>query len=471
MTPAALLLLSLASLHGCGSEAPPAAPPSVVEDAPAPARPPARQDTGLRSDIVVMSVDTLRADRLSTWGYARQTSPRLTELAASSRRYTRAYSVSSWTLPSLASLFTVQGPSEHGLTEPDEALNPDLQTLAELAREQGYETAFFGVNPRFPQGHGLDQGFETWEVDAGRSGRAVNQLVRSFLEARDDTSGDTRPLFLVVHWFEPHCRYRAPRDVAERFVDDGVIVDTGVISTERYMSMGDCYRLQDVSGEPELRLQAYRDAYDAEVLEVDGLVHQLWGWLVQRARRSPRGEPWLMLLGDHGEAFWEHGDFGHGRQLHAEQVHVPLLVRPPGGVATSGGEVVEGVVDTVHAAWILHSLIRGIRPPADPAAGAGRAMLETDYGGRRLRSWRGPSGVWMLDLERPEQAVRYDLERDPEELRPEPLPAAQKAMLVEVLAKTREAKPALRQEVSEEQQGLLEALGYQDQEASAPADD
>lgn len=226
--PLMLLVLGL----GCGpSSAPvpegePVAPPVSTPPAPTAALPTA----DARPDIVVFSVDTLRADRLSTWGYARQTSPRLTELAASSRRYTRAYSVSSWTLPSLASLFTVQRPGDHGLTLPDQALNPELQTLAEVALERGYETAFFGVNPRFPQGHGLDQGFETWQVDAGRSGRAVNQEVRAFLEARDDT----RPLFLVVHWFEPHCRYRAPRDIADRFVDDGVVVDTGTITPEQY---------------------------------------------------------------------------------------------------------------------------------------------------------------------------------------------------------------------------------------------
>ena len=427
ITAATLLLLATA----CGSGAP-------TPEAPAD---PVRERQPRRPDVVVFSIDTLRADHLSTWGYPRQTSPGLTSLAASSRRYSGALAVTSWTLPSLASLFTGLQPASHGLTRPEHALSTEARTLAELAQDAGYETAFFGVNPRFPDGHGLEQGFATWRVHEGMAGRQLNQELRMFLDNRETS----QPLLLVVHYFEPHCRYRAPRDVAQRFVGDGLVVDPRLLSPEQYESMGDCFKLQDAQGAPALSLQTYLDAYDAEVAEVDSLVSQAWAWLAPL-------DPWLVVLGDHGEAFWEHGDFGHGRLLHVEQVQVPLLLRAPG---TTAGSTSDAPVSTVWVGQALRAMVQGEELPEEPS----EALLETSYGGRRLVALRTRERSVHVDLGRVEDAVAFELVGDPGEQ--EPQPAAESEVL-SVMGRLANLGPAwaVVEQAELRQVEAVRALGY-----------
>lgn len=346
-------------------------------------------------DVVIVSIDTLRADRLSTWGYSRETSPTLSKLAASSLRFDRAIAPAPWTLPSVTSLFTGLMPSEHGVVSRDWQLPERHQTLAEQARDAGYETAFFGVNAAFVTGHGLEQGFETWRPYNGLWGRQLNRDVLDFLARRSDP----RPLFLVVHYFEPHCRYNPPEDVADRFLPPAEHSPIP-LSLERYESMGDCFKLQQADGTPELDLAIYAARYDAEVYEVDRLIGELW----DTVRRM---DPWLGVVADHGEAFWEHGEVGHGSQLYQEQVRVPMMVRPPGGVT---GAVEPRAVSTL---WLTHAAaatIAGQPTPPIPEA----AFTETDYGGAQLRAVLSGDRVLMRNISE-NDSQRFDLSRDPKE--------------------------------------------------------
>ena len=376
MNAAALILtVPVTVLLGCsgaGSVAvPPEVPPEVqpeLQPELQPAASPIAPPTADVPDVVLVSVDTLRADRLSAWGYERDTSPNLDALAASALRFDRAVAPAPWTLPSVTSLFTGRMPSQHGVVSRDWSLSPSALTLAERAREAGYEAAFFGVNAAFVTGHGLDQGFETWQPFSGLSGRQLNRRVLDFLSARDDP----RPLFLVVHYFEPHCRYNPPRDVADRYLPDPATHVPQPLDPADYESMGDCFRLQQPDGSPELDRAIYRARYDAEVREVDRLIGELWGAVAAR-------EPWLGVVADHGEAFWEHGAHGHGSQLYDEQIRVPMLVRPPGGVSPV---VVPHAVSTL---WLTDAAAAAFTaqpaPPYPPVA-----FSETDYGGVSLRA-------------------------------------------------------------------------------------
>jgi len=391
-----------------------------------------------RPDIVLVSIDTLRADRLSAWGYERPTSPVLDALAARSTRWSQAVAPAPWTLPSMASIYTGQMPSEHGVVGPELALAPSQQTLAEALSDRGYDAAFFGVNPIFVDGHGLDQGFATFRAWPGLSGRQLNEEVRGFLRQRDEG----RPLFLAVHYLEPHCRYRPPRDVADRFLDPSAPVVP--LAPDRYEAMGDCFRLQQADGSPELDLSVYRARYDAEVFEADRLVGELLSIL--RAR-----DPWVAVVGDHGEAFWEHGDFGHGRQLYEEQIHVPLVLHAPGGRAQRDDA-------PRSTTWLFGALLAAADgaplPPADPLV-----FSETAAEEHHLAAVRRGADKLILDLDSGALSA-FDLAVDPDEQVPVALDEELAAALAERAG--RSPPPAVPQAVTPETRRQLQALGYAD---------
>jgi arylsulfatase A-like enzyme len=376
-------------------------------------------------NLVVFSVDTLRADRMGAWGHERDTTPFLSELAATSVRYDGAVSPSSWTLPSMASMLVGSMPHQHGVTRSEHALSPDLETLAERLGELGYDTAFFGVNATFTLDHGLEQGFDVWQGSTGDSGRVLNDRVRAYLDQRTSTA----PLFLWVHWYEPHCRYRPPRDVADRFLPA-----TGrSLDPADYERMGDCFKLQRDDGTPELDLGVYLARYDAEIVEVDARMGDLWADLAPL-------NPWLGVVADHGEAFWEHGDFGHGRQLFQESVRVPLLIRPVGG----GAPLV--VEEPVSALVLSDAVLEQVGLTALPRDFVGS---ETDDEGVGLRSvYDG----FVKTISGPTGRQTFDLERDPDERRPMPGHLG-------VPALPTGTAPVLREPADAERQ-MLRELGY-----------
>jgi arylsulfatase A-like enzyme len=289
-------------------------------------------------------------------------------------------------------------------------------TSAEILAMLGYETAFFGVNAYLEQDHGLSQGFSTWDAHTGLSGRQLLNRVTAFLSARDPA----RPLYLVVHLFEPHCRYRAPDDLFGTF--SPVSPGTRLLSQADYDRLGACYQLQRPDGSPELDLAVYDARYDEEVLEVDGLIGRLW-------RQVQPLDPWLAVVGDHGEAFWEHGDFGHGRQLYQEQVRVPLLVRPVGGVP---GRVVETPTSTL---LLAHRLLTTAGVELEPQETL-IALTETDHEGHRLQAVVREEVKLVHDLVSG-TVVTFDLSQDPNEQKPIPLPTEQAStVLGEIFAAT-----------------------------------
>lgn len=269
-------------------------------------------------DLTLISVETLRADHLSTWGYPRETMPYLSSVEG--RRYMQARSTAPWTLPSVTSMLTGLQAAEHGVVTHDDVLSKEVRTLAEDLSAAGYQTAFFGVNELFVDGRGLEQGFDLFIGVNGWSGDRLRRSVDEFLAARTDT----RPLFLVVHLFEPHCPYNAPRDLRGHFVSE----PGELVPDNKWATMSDCYKR-------DRDIQKTVDAYDEELLAVDRVI----------ARIERPGV--TAFVGDHGEAFWEHGDYGHGRQVFQESVHVPLIVRGSGLFGES-----DALVST---AWIANT--------------------------------------------------------------------------------------------------------------------
>ncbi len=267
----------------------------------------ASREPPAQHDVVLVVVETWRADRLKSWGSARDTMPFVESLVAEGTLYERAWSPAPWTLPSVASMMTGLWPHETGVVRTEHALSAEHSTLAEAMGARGYQTAFFGVNELFTHDRGLHQGYERFE---GHTGWSADRLIKEL----GTLERDGRPLFLHVHLFEPHCPYWAPRSHRFSLPVEG----EERVSPEQLASTVDCHRLPD----DEDRVGAWFSRYDEELVALDEQLERLL---------RPYDQASVILVGDHGESFWEHGRVGHGRQLVEEALHVPLVLRPPGG--------------------------------------------------------------------------------------------------------------------------------------------
>lgn len=279
---------------------------------------------------MLVTLDTTRVDHLSAYGYGRETTPNLEGLAGQAVRYTRAWSVSSWTLPAHASLFTGLYPSAHGARfeargqvglGPLRAavLDERFVTLAELLRQRGYQTGAFVSGPWLTAGFGLLQGFDERDDRLtgryGRRARETTERALAWLAATDPA----RPVFLFVNYFDPH----DPYEPAEGFdLFPGAQAD--------FHPPPDWW-IAAVRADPPVT-EAQREAlvarYDGEIRAAD----QGLGRLLEAVRARPDGDrAMIVVTADHGESFGEGGHWLHNACLCEEQVRVPLLVRYPDG--------------------------------------------------------------------------------------------------------------------------------------------
>lgn len=283
------------------------------------------------TNVVVVVVDTLRSDHLGCYGYPRPTSPNLDRLAASAHVFDSAVAQSSWTSPSIASLFTSLYPSAHGVTGFGSSLADEFITLAEILEQHGLRTAGFSANMAFINpDRGFDQGFETFEVLVRRArpeekdqklfgkvpaaAEFVTDRALRFLEEAGDG-----PFFLYLHYIDPHSPYTAPAPYRDAFV---AAADTASDGTDRDL-FG--YGGSIVAGQDDVdHLTAL---YDAEIAYTDAQMGRLFEHLESTGRLD---DTIVVVTSDHGEELFDHGGFAHGTTLYREQVQIPLVVRLPG---------------------------------------------------------------------------------------------------------------------------------------------
>lgn len=288
---------------------------------------PALADVRLPERVILVGIDTLRADRLSSYGYQRETSPNLDRLAAEEAvRFERAYAPSSWTLPSMTSLFTSLHPPQHLVEDRGSRLAPDVPTLAGAFASRGWLTAGFATHIYVSSLFGLDSGFSEWRelsIDWNfREGQqlradALNDHVLRWLDQHQD-----KRFFLYIHFFDPHWDYDPPPPYDRHFIDPdykGRARGTfgylrRFLDEERLVSPADLRRINDL--------------YDGEILWTDFQLGRLFAHLRERGLWD---DTLLALTSDHGEEFQEHGSFHHIRTLYEEVLHVPLLIKLPGG--------------------------------------------------------------------------------------------------------------------------------------------
>jgi arylsulfatase A-like enzyme len=318
-------------------------------------------------------MDTTRADRCSVTGYGRRTTPRLEEFARDAVVFDDAWSPAPWTAPAHAALFTGRLPRSLGILHTGvPVLPPDAATLAGLLGAQGWATGCFTANAWISKATGLTRGFE--RVDSFFTKPEPPSASETHARALDFMRAQRRAgkrFFAFVNDVEPHAPYDPPEDVAKDLVDPAL--PAAVVADARTVVAHRSFRIS-FGGEPVRpeTLRALSDLYDGDVALLDREV----GALLDAMRAEGLLDRTLVIVaGDHGEGLGTHGWVDHGLLLHREMLRVPLVVRPPGGVA--GGrrvkEVVrlEDVFPTVLAAC-------GV---AAPRAVDGRALLG-DVAGR-----------------------------------------------------------------------------------------
>jgi arylsulfatase A-like enzyme len=271
-------------------------------------------------NVVLISLDTLRADHLGAYGYERPTTPNLDRFMQEGILFERAFAPSSWTTPSHASLFTGHHPLVHGAGGPRGfQLEGRFSTLAELARRQGYQTAAFTEGVAVAGQLGFYQGFEAYANGPKESPRPMATAQKTFSRATAwlERHGDL-PFLLFVHTYEIHWPYRAPEPYAQMFRDEGMAVLTPGQVSDAFFIRAKLDESQKASIEA---------AYDASIAYTDAVVGRFLDGLRHEGLLA---NTIVVIFSDHGEAFWDHGDTLHGLTLYDEQLHVPLFIRLPG---------------------------------------------------------------------------------------------------------------------------------------------
>ena len=347
--PIVLVLLALA-VTGCGAGGPDG--PSGAE----------------RPNVLLITLDTTRADHLGCYGYGLPTSPHLDRLAKESVVFENAISTASWTLPAHASLFTGKFTSSHGARYDPQGplkltsgiqgppvwdeyrargMSLEERTLAGLLREGGYATAAVVAGPWMKRVFGLDGGFDHYDDDqvhdvSGRLASEVTAAALSWLSLPRDG-----PFFLFLNYYDPHSPFGAPEPFTFEFIPEG--------------------RPRGFKKRNWLAL------YDGEIRYVDEHLGELFDGL---RRRGLWDDALIVVTADHGELFGEKGRWGHGEYLTQQELHVPLIVRYPRGEVAPGRR--REPIQTVDILPLILDRV-GLEPPAGIQGGHGHPVCAEAY--------------------------------------------------------------------------------------------
>ena len=419
-------------------------------------------------NLLLISIDTLRSDHCSVYGYEQETTPFLEVLASEGLLFSEAYAPTSLTQPTHATLFTSFYPIAHRVIRNGLVLDDEYTTLAEVLRNHGYQTAgfvsSFPMNARF----GLAQGFEhyddefedgqqktkqkdTWAQSTldgvfDRRGNHTTDRVLNWLEEERD---DGRPMFAFVHYFEPHAPYKPLAPYDSKFIS------------------------AETKG-----LERKTGLYDGAVAFADREIGRLLRWFESEGLDE---ETVIVVTADHGEGLMEHGRMQHSVNVYEEAVRVPLIFRWQGAEIEQG--VLEGPVSLVDVMPTILDLLEIERRPLQlqghtlmaamtgkQPLDAGRPIFLSPVSRTTKERSLGMYGVRVGDWKYIERAAEglyelYNLRTDPEEAENviSGFPEERKQLretLEDWFGRYRSAGVAAR--VTEEEEDALRALGYVD---------
>lgn len=270
-----------------------------------------------RPDVILISIDTLRADHLGIYGHGHPTSPFLDERAREGTVFEQAWSPAPWTLPAHASMLSARRPAEHGAIDQERAISPDVPLLAETLATAGYRTAAVVSAPFVGARYGFDRGFDAFVDLSDTKGEFDLDSVADAEEVLDrglrwiENEPPARPAFLFLHLYDVHYPYDPPPPWNTRF---GPAAPKETLHYENYF-----YYLQHPLAKQ--RLERLHEQYDEEIAYVDDRLRAFWQtWMASRPNTI------FVVVSDHGEELGERGSWGHAHTLTPEQLHVPWIV-------------------------------------------------------------------------------------------------------------------------------------------------
>lgn len=295
-------------------------------------------------NILLITLDTLRADHLPVYGYPLNTSPNLNKIAEKSVIFENAVSQSSWTLPSHSSIFTGKYPSNHKAIMTHQKLNQEETTLTEILNTKGFYTAGFIGGPYCQSRYGIGQGFMTYRdrldfwnyipifdslrfrliidwfspnlnrilgIDNEKTSTEINKEVFKWLEKNKDQT-----FFMFINYFDPHSPYNLGSKFKKYFTTN----------TMSYYYVDSAFSIKRNEDFPEDVIDYMLKLYDTEIFYLDLNLGKLFNKLDEFGIKN---NTIIIITADHGEEFYEHGRFSHDNTLYEEIIHVPLIIYYP----------------------------------------------------------------------------------------------------------------------------------------------
>ena len=314
---------------------------------------------GKKPNIVIVLVDTLRADTVGAYGYSRKVTPHIDELAKKSVIFKNAHAAASWTVPSVTSLFTGVYPWSHGVIyaeigdrtiKTQQKLSDKFVTLAESFKQRGYATFCISANYHLHEQYGLAQGFDYDKVFYFSDREQVDGQVRLWLPEIKKLQQRGKPYLFYVHYFDPHLPYKYVEPFTAQVNSQITIEDA---TRWGAIDLNSTKQREDYLADPA-KMRLIRDLYDGEVAAADDSVGKLL------AQLPDLDNTLVVFISDHGEAFGEHQNFSHGGDLYTETLRVPLMVKLPKNA--HAGLVVQDQVSLIDLYPTLMKLVGGEKP-------------------------------------------------------------------------------------------------------------
>jgi arylsulfatase A-like enzyme len=386
-----------------------------------------RNDPPARPNFILIVVDALRADRLHYAGYDEMASPNFDAFQRQSTWFANAYSTTSWTIPSMASLFLSRLASQHRVVKWGSKLPDEKTTLVEILREAGYRTGGWTANRLMSRPRGFAQGFDEYKLVIHPKLRPdtppgtefavapASEVTRAALRwLRQERAADSHaPFFAYLHYLEPHTPYLCPEGSAEECKTEAANLTKRLLKEQ--WEFDD--RENDFIG----------TLYDADVARMDEALGDLMRDLNARGFLK---NTWVILTSDHGEHLGESGSYAHGTTLNQPVVHIPLLFSPPSregsvvNVPVSLADVAPTILDLagleipdIFGGRSLRSALEGGSLPRRPVVAELLATGPKPKPAFRHR-FAVIDGSDALLMARDGTVQRFDLSEDPEQNRP-----------------------------------------------------
>lgn len=275
-------------------------------------------------NIVLITIDALRADHLSCYGYHRNTTPHIDKIAEKGIIFKNSIAPSSWTSPSMVSLFTSVYSINHGVIHGfvknkkiynQEVFSDELTTLAEILKVNGYSTFAVASNLHLSEKFGFARGFDYFKCLSFHPAPRVNKIIYSW----KDEIKKADKFFLWIHYFDPHHFYHSRTPWIEKYTSKTLTQKLKLFEKKMY----ELLELIPMFKKDPQALSNLIALYDSEINYVDSYV----GELIQKLELDKN--TLIIITSDHGEGFLEHGTLDHGKNLHSESINIPLIIKLP----------------------------------------------------------------------------------------------------------------------------------------------